>query len=387
MHHQRDPRNSIVIAVSFFISTFLISPFSNIAVAGTDFVPPGLNRALEVQKQHSKSLLKQAGVVGTAVGFGPDGMPVVQVYTERAGLVPLPKFLDGVMVQEIAAGKFHALEACDRLGLPIPLCQPGIEKRPPGAGGGGGGDTTSTSVDPTAFFSNPVPIGVSTGNRSAGCMAGTIGARLGGTKALSNNHVFGRENNGQSGEDILQPGLYDTNCVDDPNNTNQFGDLYQVAPISFSGANTIDAAIATYGSNNRTLGCATPSNGYGAPDALAAGTTLSIETLLMTPVQKYGRTTSLTEGTIVSINWEGNVGYSTGTASFVDQIVVYSTKGAFVKAGDSGSLVVGQPNQPKKPSGLLFAGDKSGRYGIVNRIDNVLSHFGLGIDGGPSCTQ
>ena len=92
----------------------------------------------------------------------------------------------------------------------------------------------------------------------------------------------------------------------------------------------------------------------------------------MTPVQKYGRTTSLTKGTIVSINWEGNVGYSTGTASFVDQIVVYSTKGAFVKAGDSGSLVVGQPGSAKKPSGLLFAGDSSGRYGIVNRIDNVL---------------
>ncbi|WP_455242335.1 hypothetical protein [Petrachloros mirabilis] len=387
MHRLRDSRNSIIIAVSFFLAPFVISPFSNGAIAGTDIVPPGLNRALEVQKAHSKSLLKQAGVVGTAVGFGPDGFPVVQVYTERAGLVPLPKFIDGVMVQEIAAGKFHALEACDRLGLPIPLCQPGIEKRP----SGGGGSTTSTTVDPTAYFSNPVPIGVSTGNRSDGCMAGTIGARLNNSYALSNNHVFARENLGVGGDDILQPGLYDTNCIDAANNSNQIGDLLQFKAINFSGANTVDAAIADFGTTNRELGCATPSNGYGAPDPLAGGTTLSVDNLLMTPVQKYGRTTSLTKGTIVSINWEGNVGYSTGTASFVDQIVVYSSRGAFVKAGDSGSLVVGQPGpgNAKKPSGLLFAGDSSGRYGIVNRIDNVLSSFGdaYSIDGGPSCTQ
>lgn len=371
-------------ASTAFIGSFLLGPVNEVAMAAPDFVPPGLNRALEVQREHSKSLFKQAGVVGTAVGLSPDGAPVVQVYTERPGMVPLPKFLDGVMVQEIATGKFHALEACDRAGLPIPLCRPDIEKRPSGGGGG----TTTTTVDPTAFFPNPVPIGVSTGNRSAGCMAGTIGARLNNTYALSNNHVFGRENAGQPGEDTLQPGLYDTNCIDSADNTNQIGDLAQVAPINFTGGdNTIDAAIASFGVNGRILGCATPSNGYGAPDPMSAGTDLNIGTLLNTPVQKYGRTTGLTKGAVASINWEGNVGYSSGTAHFVGQIVVYSPKGAFVKAGDSGSLVVGQPGQAKKPSGLLFAGDMSGKYGIVNRIDYVLQHFQLDLDGGPTCTQ
>lgn len=362
-----------------------MAPMNEVAMAAPDFVVPGLNRALEVQKEHSKSLLKQAGVVGTAVGLSPDGVPVVQVYTEKAGMVPLPKFLNGVMVQEIAAGKFHALEACDRAGLQIPLCQPDIKKRP---SGGGNGAPTTTTIDPTAFFSNPVPIGVSTGNRSAGCMAGTIGARLNNTYALSNNHVLGRENAGQSGEDTLQPGLYDTNCIDSADNTNQIGDLAQLAPINFAGGdNTIDAAIASFGVNDRTLGCATPSNGYGAPDPMSADTDLNIAALLNTPVQKYGRTTGLTNGTVASINWEGNVGYSSGTAHFVDQIVVSSQKGAFVKAGDSGSLVVGQPNQPKTPSGLLFAGDRTGKYGIVNRIDYVLATFGLNLDGGPTCMQ
>ncbi len=388
MKLKKDPARFRFMLSALIAGAFLSVTLNDVVVAAPDFVPPGLTRALEVQKQHSKSLLSQPGVVGTAVGLSQDGAPVVQVYTERAGVVPLPKFLDGVMVQEIAAGKFHALEACDRAGLPIPLCQPDIEKRP--SGGGGGSGTTTTTVDPKALFPNPVPIGVSTGNRSAGCMAGTIGARTvdrnGTLYALSNNHVFGRENSGAQGEDILQPGLYDTNCIDSTDNSNQIGDLVQVEPINFSGTNTIDAAIASFGVNGRTLGCATPSNGYGAPDALAYPANLNVQTLINVPVQKYGRTTSLTKGTIVSINWEGNVGYSAGTARFVEQIVVYSPKGAFVKAGDSGSLVVEQ-DQPKKPSGLLFAGDQSGKYGIVNRIDYVLNTFSLNLDGGTSCTQ
>jgi len=363
---------------ALFISWFLLTALNDFAMAAPEFVPPGLNRAIEVQTQHAERLLKQPGVVGTAVGIGLEGTPVVQVYTEKAGMVPLPKFLDGIMVQEIAAGKFHALEACDKAGLPIPLCHPDIEKRGPGG-------STGTTIDPTLKFSNPVPIGVSAGNRNE-CAAGTIGARLGNTWALSNNHVFARENSGQPGEDILQPGLYDTTCID--NADNQLGDLAQVAPISFSGPNTIDAAIATFGANGRTLGCATPSNGYGAPEALAYTATLDpIANLLNSSVQKYGRTTSLTKGTVISVNWIGNIGYSTGTAQFVDQIIVYSSRGAFVKAGDSGSLVVGQPNQSPKPSGLLFAGDQTGKYGIVNRIDRVLNFFQKDLDGSPSCTQ
>jgi len=364
--------------LALFISSFLLTAQNDFVMAAPEFVPPGLNRAIEVQKQYSEALLKQPGVVGTAVGIGLEGAPVVQVYTEKAGMVPLPKFLDGVMVQEIVAGKFHALEACDKAGLPIPLCQPDIEKRGPGG-------STGTTIDPTAKFATPVPIGVSVGNRNE-CAAGTIGARLGSIWALSNNHVFARENSAQGGEDILQPGLYDTTCI--YNSNNQLGDLAQFASISFSGSNTIDAAIATFGSNGRTLGCATPSNGYGAPEALAVPTTLDpIASLLNSSVQKYGRTTGLTKGNIISVNWIGSVGYSTGTAQFVDQIIVYSSRGAFVKAGDSGSLVVGQPNQAKKPSGLLFAGDQSGKYGIVNRIDHVLNFFQKSLDGGPTCGQ
>ncbi len=378
MHRSSDTIKFRLATLVLFISSFLLATLNDAVLADPGFVPPGLNRAMEVQKAHTQTLLKKPGVVGTAVGLGPDGGPVVQVYTEQAGMVPLPKFLDGIQVQEIAVGQFHALEACDRAGLPIPLCQPDISNNGRGNGrGGGGGGSEETTGDPTARFPRPVPLGVSTGNKNE-CSAGTIGARLETNYALSNNHVFALVNNGQAGDGIVQPGLYDTNCIYD--SADQLGTLHDFKPISFSEVNYIDAAVAHVGPTN--LGVCTPSDGYGSPNPMPYPASLEpIGGLLNVLVQKYGRTTSLTTGTIVSINWTGNVGYSTGTALFEDQIMVYGS-GKFVKGGDSGSLVV---DESKGPKGLLFAGDRSGRYGIVNRIDLVLNQFERSLDGGGTC--
>ncbi len=94
-------------------------------------------------------------------------------------------------------------------------------------------------------------------------------------------------------------------------------------------------------------------------------------------MQKYGRTSALTKGTIIALNATINVGYSTGTAMFVNQIVVSGR--SFIKAGDSGSLLVTYPGA--NPVGLLFAGNASGRYAFANPINDVLSRFGTTIDG------
>jgi hypothetical protein len=67
-----------------------------------------------------------------------------------------------------------------------------------------------------------------------------------------------------------------------------------------------------------------------------------------------------------------------GTALFVNQIVVYGNK-PFIKAGDSGSLLVTDPG--RNPVGLLFAGTSSGKYAIANQIDDVLTALGVTIDG------
>ncbi|WP_095415640.1 hypothetical protein [Thermogutta terrifontis] len=99
------------------------------------------------------------------------------------------------------------------------------------------------------------------------------------------------------------------------------------------------------------------------------------------PVQKYGRTTGWTMGTITSINTTILVSYSRGTARFVNQIVVQSPS-AFILPGDSGSLLVTQEAtlsesegvllDANRPVGLLFAGNSDGTYAVANRIEDVL---------------
>ena len=77
-----------------------------------------------------------------------------------------------------------------------------------------------------------------------------------------------------------------------------------------------------------------------------------------------------------------NVSYSSGTAHFVGQIVVDGDKGGFLKAGDSGSLLVTKDGA--NPVGLLFASGRGGKVAIANPIDEVLGalegELGLGAD-------
>ena len=93
-------------------------------------------------------------------------------------------------------------------------------------------------------------------------------------------------------------------------------------------------------------------------------------------VQKYGRTTSLTLGTVADINAIVDVGYDNGTARFVDQIIITGSTGAFSGSGDSGSLIVTQVGN--NPVALLFAGNSTITVG--NPIDLVLDRFNVTID-------
>jgi hypothetical protein len=66
-------------------------------------------------------------------------------------------------------------------------------------------------------------------------------------------------------------------------------------------------------------------------------------------------------------------------ATFIEQIEVQGGKGPFIKGGDSGSLLVTDPE--RNPVGLLFAGTRSGKTAFANPIDAVLDSFGVTIDG------
>ena len=129
--------------------------------------------------------------------------------------------------------------------------------------------------------------------------------------------------------------------------------------------------------------------GYGLPnsaiygDANGDGVFDDRNSLLGLAVQKYGRTTKATHGQITGINATVNVCYEVfiifcvKQATFVDQLII--EPGTFSGGGDSGSLIVADDGS-NRPVGLLFAG--SSTQTIANRIDLVLNHFGVRIDGG-----
>ena len=302
--------------------------------------PPGLERVMVIQDKHTPRLMAVPGVVGTATGVGPDGQLAVKVFTTTPGIPGIPKSLDGVPVAVEVTGMFVARS------------------------------------DPTARFSRPVPIGVSTGHPDI--TAGTIGCRVkdgqGNVYALSNNHVYANSNKASIGDNVLQPGPYDGG--QDPGDA--IGTLHDFEPIKFDGSNnTIDAAIAL--SSTGQVGYATPSDdGYGTP-----GTT-TVEASVGQPVQKFGRTTAWTRGTVSEFNVTVDVCYKTAgpfrcklAARFVDQTAI--TPGSFSGGGDSGSLIV-TDDANKNPVGLLFAG--SDTRTLANPIDAVLQRFGVIIDDG-----
>jgi hypothetical protein len=213
-----------------------------------------------------------------------------------------------------------------------------------------------------------VPTGVSTGHPDI--TAGTIGCRVTdgiNVYALSNNHVYANQNAASIGDAVIQPGTFDggSSPVDD------IGTLADFEPIVFSrrARNEIDAAIAL--SSTDDLGTATP-GGYGTPNSTDVGAFIGQQ------VQKFGRTTGLTTGEVTGVNATVNVGYGPGeTAKFVKQIII--EPGGFSAGGDSGSLIVTNDGN-RNPVGLLFAG--SSTITVANRIDLVLSRFGVTVDDG-----
>lgn len=334
-------RKLIILATISILLLFAAVP----AFAASPGDPPGLERAIAVQERHNRHLLTTPGITGTAVGL-VDGKPVIQVFTERASVPGIPAVLEEIPVVAQVTGKLTAIG--------------------PSTGKGSKDSTLST----TDYWPRPVPIGVSTGNANE-VSAGTIGARVTGqgkVYALSNNHVYARENAAALGEEVLQPGLYDTKGI--YNSKNHLGNLSDFVWIKFDGtANQVDAAIAL--TDTTLLGNATPSNGYGIPKSVTVSPSVGMA------VQKYGRTTQLTKGTITGINATISVGYgASGTAYFEKQIIVQSIR-PFIKAGDSGSLLV---NPKNNPVGLLFASDSSGRFAIANDIGLVLEAFKVTVD-------
>jgi len=324
---------------------------------------PGLSRAMEAQKKHQQKLLDIPGVVGVGTGIGANGQPAIRVFTKRAGIPGIPEGLEEVPVETKVTGMFIAYS------------------------------------DPTDRFDRPVPIGVSTGHPDI--TAGTLGCRVkdgnGNVYALSNNHVYANINDAIIGEDVIQPGTYDGGVDPDSVPVDVIGQLCDFEPIDFSlfGSNAIDAAIVC--TTTDMVGNATPLDGYGRPNSTIFGDSDSdgvfdnLNALLLQPVQKFGRTTGLTNGKVTEINVTSAVCYANCSTPFYAQFAWFNNQiaiesvnsNAFSMGGDSGSLIVTDDDN-KNPVGLLFAG--SSTITLANRIDLVLNRFDVSIDGLQSTT-
>ncbi|MDP2208535.1 MAG: hypothetical protein Q8K98_07150 [Bacteroidota bacterium] len=291
-----------------------------------------LKAVMEVQNKHTDRLLALEDVIGTATSTTADGKFAIRILTKSDKAKGLPSSIDGVPV------------IVDNIG-----------------------EVTAFAL--TKRYTRPVPIGVSIGNINE-CAAGTLGCateKSGVRYILTNNHVIARENAAKIGESIVQPGRYDTKPPCALRTTDIIGSLSDFEPITFSTTanNVIDAAIAQTTTAN--VGVSTLAAYYGIPSSTIVTPAVGMA------IMKVGRTTSQTTGTITGVNVTINVGYSSGTARFVNQIM---TSKSFSKSGDSGSLVVTNPG--KNPVGLLFAGGNDGTT-FCNPISNVLQKFGVTI--------
>jgi hypothetical protein len=319
---------------------------------------PQVLAVMQLQNRNTPTLMNIDGVVGTATGLDANGKVVIQVLTERALGLKIPRMLDGIGVVELVTGKIVAFK------------------------GGGGG------VSHTAIQTPPIQLGTSggpTGDLANGyCCGGTLGSLVssGSTQyILSNSHVFagdvvngGNGDQASIGDDIGQPGLIEVGCQ--ASQTQIVADLSSLSTL-YPPASTpnIDASIAQVRSGMV--------RSDGAILEIGTLSSSTVNAFVGQAVKKSGRTTGLTRSTVAGLNANINVGYSTEcagssfTKSFTGQILVNNRR--FLNSGDSGSLLVEDVTTNPRAVGLLYAG--SNTIAVANPINAVLNHFNVSMVG------
>jgi hypothetical protein len=245
--------------------------------------------------------------------------------------------------------------------------------------------------DQEALLSRPIPLGISGGSikslvkvqREEECFGGTLGALVEDARnqyILSNNHVLARLNAGKKGEGIVEPGLEDSVCQTNKRDIVATLSRFVKVATGKKSLNQVDAAIALVSPNS-----------VGA-EILNIG---SISSVLAAPslglaVQKMGRSSCLTEGTITAVSVNAIINESelrpaskNLIANYTHQIMINNGFGTFASPGDSGSLVVTESSCPQ-PVGLLFAGGDG--VVLANPIGAVTSALGVNFVGGCSAS-
>jgi hypothetical protein len=338
----------------------LTSPENSAAFNGSDDAGFGaLAKAVSVQNRHTKRLLAADGIVGTAAGYNQSGSPAILVFVkDESEASQVPSSLDNVPTVVEVTGVIHAFKTA-----PV----------------------QAAAVSHTAKQSAPIKLGTSGGwskdLANGYCCGGTLGSLItnGTTQfVLSNYHVFQSDivpgGNGivaTAGDPIIQPGLIDVNCTEASAQI-----VATLSSLSFPAslpASNVDASIAEV----------VPGKVSSTGDILEIGT-ISKSTVAASvnkKVKKSGRTSGLTRSSIYGLNGSVKVVYDNEcagatafTQTFTGQIIVTNRGQSFLRAGDSGSLMVEDVTTRPRAIGLLFAGSTS--LAIANPINEVLAHFG-----------
>lgn len=239
---------------------------------------------------------------------------------------------------------------------------------------------------PTDRWRPVVPPGVSIGHTRV--TAGTFGCLVRRGEevfVLSNNHVLADLNRARIGDAILQPGTADGGTIED-----RIATLADFVPIDF-GTEEPDCSVAEFvaralnwlaraiGSEHRVRPVRQTA-GFNRVDAAIArplsADSVTAEILyigrpagtrvasLGTRVQKTGRTTGYTTGTITQIDVTTRIDYYGPTALFEGQLIASPMS----QPGDSGSAVL---DMEEYVVGLLFAGSDAAT--VINPIHEVTS--------------
>jgi hypothetical protein len=327
-----------------------------------------LAQAKQIKETHTTQLLQKRNVVGVGLGY--------KISQGRStGELSLVISVARKMPKAALSSEDLVPKAMD--GMTTDVVETGVLRAQP---------ASAQDLGPQDRWRPVVPPGVSIGHYKI--TAGTFGCLVRRGEELfilSNNHVLANVNDCEEWDPILQPGPSDGGTTDDriarlaqwvpiefesePSECNvanfaatllnyfaeALGSRHQLKPVKKDGGlNRVDAALA------KPLPPHTMSKeilGIGIPAGIATAT-------LGTEVQKSGRTTGHTRGTITQIDATVRIDYYGPQAVFAGQLVA----SAMSQGGDSGSAIL---DMERRVVGLLFAGSHATT--ILNPIDEVLS--------------
>jgi hypothetical protein len=179
---------------------------------------------------------------------------------------------------------------------------------------------------------------------------------------LTCNHVVADDNPAFLGRAVLQPGP-----SDGPGD--RIATVSRFLPIRPATSTDMDAAVAEL---------SVPGN----PAVLAPigplASTIPGRAAERMPVEKVGRATGYTTGTVFDIAADFPIPYSFGAITLRDQILIYNPEHYFAFSGDSGSLIVDRDT--KTAVGLLCGcsySSERGFYGVANHLDRVVTALGI----------